>query len=472
MIMKDLILTFREDINIHYGNDGEIFLQNEVISINMTGPTPGIKAFIQKLGGEGATEDELADMVIDLDGIESAALFYYHLERFTGLSMICRTIYYNKTPFATMEPVSFYFKWKDDFNIKDEKFILSRFALLRREKNTSILESPLSYCRIILHDSKSFEIIHMLNKEKTVEDICSTITDKNLIITFLGLLLNNGFLIEIDHEGNNPEEANEVLRQWEFHDLLFHNIHRTGRHNYPHGATYSFFNEIEPRPPYKEPMTGTGISLFKPDMERLMAEDYPLTLVMEERKSIRSYDDKPVTVEQLGEFLYRSYRIKEVKNSADGDMYDITVRPCAGGGACYELELYPIVNKCEGLSSGIYHYDAFQHKLHSLTERNDTVEILLKKAYVSAAKFCIPEVLIIITARFQRLSWKYRGMAYAAILKNVGALYQNMYLVATAMELSPCALGSGDSELLCRNTGLDYLVESPVGEFMLGSKRI
>jgi len=63
-------------------------------------------------------------------------------------------------------------------------------------------------------------------------------------------------------------------------------------------------------------------------------------------------------------------------------------------------------------------------------------------------------------------------MAYSTILKNVGALYQNMYLVATAMELSPCALGSGDADLLCRTAGLDYLVESPVGEFILGSKRI
>ena len=379
-----------------------------------------------------------------------------------------------KKPFAEMEPISFYFKWKDDFNIKNEKFILSRFAFIRREEKSFILESPLSFCRIILHDRRSLEIIHLLNEKRTLEELYNEIKnlDKKVIAAFMGLLLNNSLIIEIDEEGNNPEEQNKALHQWEFHDLLFHNIHRAGRHNYPHGATYPFFNKIEPRPPFKEAMTEKGINLFKPDMEKLTTEDYPFSLVMEERKSIRDFGDKPITVKQLGEFLYRTYRIKEIKDSSHGEMYETTVRPCAGGGACYELELYPIVNKCDGLSPGIYHYEALTHKLHYIKEKNYEADILLKKAYTSAAKYCFPEVLIIITARFQRVSWKYRGMAYATILKNVGALYQNMYLVATAMEISPCGLGSGDGDLLCRTAGLDYLVESPVGEFILGSKRI
>jgi SagB-type dehydrogenase family enzyme len=63
-------------------------------------------------------------------------------------------------------------------------------------------------------------------------------------------------------------------------------------------------------------------------------------------------------------------------------------------------------------------------------------------------------------------------MAYSVILKNVGALYQTMYLVATAMDLAPCALGGGDSDLFARAAGLEYTVETSVGEFLLGNKRI
>ena len=46
-----------------------------------------------------------------------------------------------------------------------------------------------------------------------------------------------------------------------------------------------------------------------------------------------------------------------------------------------------------------------------------------------------------------------------------------MYLTATAMELAPCAIGTGDSDLFARASGLDYYEETSVGEFALGSRR-
>ena len=79
-------------------------------------------------------------------------------------------------------------------------------------------------------------------------------------------------------------------------------------------------------------------------------------------------------------------------------------------------------------------------------------------------------MLLAISARFSRVSWKYAGIAYALTLKNVGALYATMYLVATAMGLAPCALGVGDSRRLARLAGVDPQAEAGVGEFMLGSR--
>jgi SagB-type dehydrogenase family enzyme len=60
-------------------------------------------------------------------------------------------------------------------------------------------------------------------------------------------------------------------------------------------------------------------------------------------------------------------------------------------------------------------------------------------------------------------------MAYAATLKNVGVLYQSMYLVATAMGLAPCGLGGGNAALFADVVGTDYFAESSVGEFLLGT---
>jgi oxazoline/thiazoline dehydrogenase len=80
-----------------------------------------------------------------------------------------------------------------------------------------------------------------------------------------------------------------------------------------------------------------------------------------------------------------------------------------------------------------------------------------------------PQLLIIITARFQRLAWKYESISYALMLKHVGALYQTMYLVATAMNLAPCGIGLGDSDLFATAAGCDYYAQTSVGEFALGS---
>ena len=74
-----------------------------------------------------------------------------------------------------------------------------------------------------------------------------------------------------------------------------------------------------------------------------------------------------------------------------------------------------------------------------------------------------------ITARVQRVLWKIRGMGYELALKNSGVLTGLMYLVATAMDLAPCALGSGDSAAFALS-GIDPLVEPYIADFALGSR--
>jgi SagB-type dehydrogenase family enzyme len=81
----------------------------------------------------------------------------------------------------------------------------------------------------------------------------------------------------------------------------------------------------------------------------------------------------------------------------------------------------------------------------------------------------IPQVLIVITARFQHLAWKYESIAYAVRLKHVGASCQTMYLVATAMNLAPCS--SGDYNLFAKAAGYNYYAETFVGDFVLGSRQ-
>jgi SagB-type dehydrogenase family enzyme len=189
------------------------------------------------------------------------------------------------------------------------------------------------------------------------------------------------------------------------------------------------------------------------------------------------YADRPLTASQLGEFLYRVGRVKErwqveVATPHGPLRMDFAPRPYPGGGALYELELYPGVNACEGLAPGLYHYDPLRHGLERLSCRTADVERLLQDAGWSTE---IPaerlQVLLVIAARFARVAWKYAAMAYATILKHVGVLYQTMYLAATAMGLAPCAVGCGNADLFAEAAGTNYYAETSVGEFLLGSRQ-
>ena len=128
-----------------------------------------------------------------------------------------------------------------------------------------------------------------------------------------------------------------------------------------------------------------------------------------------------------------------------------------------------LVNACEGLPAGLYHYDAPHHRLGRLCGRTGEVEHLLADDAASA-DIAVErvQVVILLSARFQRLAWKYASIAYALILKHVGVVYQTMYLTARAMDLAPCALDGDDAEVFAHAADTDYYAETSVGEFLLG----
>jgi oxazoline/thiazoline dehydrogenase len=333
-----------------------------------------------------------------------------------------------------------------------------------------VMESPLAHGIITMHGWEATAIAAELSRAQTLAALRKRLSDvpPDVVVLFLEMLCGGGFAYEVKPGEGCPDET-EALTQWDFHDLLFHARSRLGRHTKPYGGTYRFYTKIESLPTIKQPVAESAIPLYRPDIDALREEDHPFTLVLEERKSIREYAQEPITARQLGEFLFRTARVKAVRKN---EYQDLSRRPYPGGGAIYELELYPTVHRCRGIPSGLYHYCPERHVLEKISGPTEATDALLKDAGDSAGLEENPQVLITIAARFQRLSWKYESIAYSLMLKNVGVLYQTMYLVATAMDLAPCALGGGDSDLFARAAGLDYYVETSVGEFLIGSKRI
>ncbi|MFE0462673.1 SagB family peptide dehydrogenase, partial [Kitasatospora sp. NPDC058965] len=281
------------------------------------------------------------------------------------------------------------------------------------------------------------------------------------------LLVAAGAVGVLDGAGRLPEEADPVAAQREFHDVLAHWHSRRGFSGLPIGATFPFRERYAP-PAAVKPVTGPVIALPEPDPDLLQEQDPPLAAVMEGRRSVRRYGTGSLTLGQLGEFLHRTVRVRREVPANDAVPYDWTRRPVPSAGGGHDLELYLAVTRCRGLAPGIYHYEPVPHGLTLVTADRSAVLDQVRNAATCMGERSVPQVVVILAARFNRLSWKYRGLAYTAGLKNVGVLYEAMYLAATAMRLGGCGLGNGDSAAFAELTGLDPLEESSVGEFALG----
>ena len=346
----------------------------------------------------------------------------------------------------------------------DAALVLSRFAVLRREGADLLVESPRSWCDLVIHDPAVVAVVAALTEPTRAEDV------RGLPAAAVEPLLDDLWRACLAVPAENSEEETELrLRQWSPFELWLHNRSRLGSgcgFNTSWGLTGWGEHLCPPLPARPERYDGTTVELHRPDLDALRRDDPSLTAVLEGRRSIRDHDqERPITADQLGEFLYRCAR---VRGTTVLDGIEHVDRPYPSGGALHELELYPLVRDVSGLEPGLYHYDGHDHALRAVCGPNDaTAQLLMGAELATGAED--PQVLIVVAARFGRMLWKYEGMGYAAILKDVGVLFGQMYNVATAMGLAPCAVGGGHAEVFSEATGRDYFTEGAVGEFLLGS---
>jgi oxazoline/thiazoline dehydrogenase len=476
-VCPSLFLSLQEGVLLESGDEQLVF--HGTHGSFRTGPCPpAIRSTLQWLHPTGEEEDLLFAEVRKTGGPEAASCLRGILQELTRHRLLLRSAFLDGQPLATLVPVSPDGEFPSRTLALDQRYILSRFAYTRRERDTMVLESPLSKSRIILRDWRSQAILHALTQARRSDELSRLVPmlPAEAISQVMALLLNAQMIGRSDEAAIAEEDRVTELQSWEFHDLLFHAHSRGGRHDRPAGGTYRFIGQLEPPPVVRPAPPGEVIPLYRPDLRLLEQEDPPLARVQEARRSIRQYAKTPISDRQVGEFLYRVGRVAdywkhEVSTPQGALAMEFAARPYPSGGALYELEVYVVVNACENLSPGLYYYDPQQHGLRRTA--SETAEIGQLLADASRATRIRPEdlqVLIIISARFQRIAWKYASIAYSLVLKNVGVLYQTMYLAATAMGLAPCAVGSGNADLFARAAGTDYYTETSVGEFLLGSK--
>ena len=359
---------------------------------------------------------------------------------------------------------------------------LSSFALLRTDGAMLTIESPLSLYRVLLHSPETGAIAAALAVPGTLAQLaqrCASapelVADAVAYLAAVGMVVvaERGEQTADTEPAPRPrfaEDGDPVLSAWAPAELAFH-VHSTqGRHDHDFGGTYPGGRRPCPEPVLKQPPAGPQIPLYRPDISSLLETDRPFTAVLEGRSSIRTYDDEPPSSEQLGELLYRGLRTRSLVGPPGAAAHEATLadRPYPAGGALHELEFYVVIGDCAGLERGVYAYDTGAHALTDLAVPEAVGAPLLARAQAAATLDRHPPVLVLITARFRRIQWKYAGLGYALVLKHVGVVQQTLYLVATAMGLAACAIGNGEIDESCRALGLDWRTEATLGSFALG----
>jgi len=325
---------------------------------------------------------------------------------------------------------------------------LSKFSVLRQVDGAAVLESPRAWCDV-------------------------EITDPALLAPLLGLSDNAPAqfwtdLVWTGHAVVDDENTEFATAAWGPHELWFHRRSTVGDRttSWAHfGPTRWADGRFDPVPEAPAPYPGEAVALRTPDLDALRTGDMSLTAAVEDRRSVREFDDDhPPTLAALGELLYRSARTRASVREG------LPSKPYPSGGSLYELEVYPIVRVAEGVAPGMYHYDSAAHTLEPVADIDDpAVQRLLEPAALTLADGKQPQVLFVLAARVGRMMWTYEQMPYAVILKHAGILTQSLYLIATAMGLGGVAQGYGDTAAFAAATGRDELDECLVGSFVVGT---
>ena len=134
------------------------------------------------------------------------------------------------------------------------------------------------------------------------------------------------------------------------------------------------------------------------------------------------------------------------------------VKTSPSGGALHPIEAYVVARDVEGISPGIYHYDATRHRLELL--RRDATRKQMSDYVIGQRWFSEAAAFVFMTGVFTRTQWKYRyPRAYRVVLAEAGHLCQTFCLVATWLGLAPfCTMAMADSKI-DRDLGIDGVTE-------------
>ncbi len=155
---------------------------------------------------------------------------------------------------------------------------------------------------------------------------------------------------------------------------------------------------------------------------------------LQERISTREYSQTPLTMEEVSQLLWASQGITRERGE-----WQFRTAPSAG--ALYPIETYLVVNRVDGLASGLYHYEVRSHRLAFLRE-DALIGMAMTRAAMGQTMCQRAAILLVWSAVVARSARKYGERAYRYIYMDAGHVAQNVYLASAALDLACCVVGA------------------------------
>lgn len=166
-----------------------------------------------------------------------------------------------------------------------------------------------------------------------------------------------------------------------------------------------------------------------------------LKATIENRRSVRQYSEKALTLEELSFLLWCTQGVKEKI-----DDY-ATLRTVPSAGARHAFETYLLVNRVDNIQSGVYRYLAIDHRLLQLEENGGLADKLAEACW-GQTQVKRSAVTFFWTAVPYRMAWRYGERGYRYLHLDAGHVCQNLYLSAEAIGAGVCAIAAFQDDVL------------------------
>ena len=200
-----------------------------------------------------------------------------------------------------------------------------------------------------------------------------------------------------------------------------------------------------PQPPLEDNYEGELIDL--PSIEEIHVPKRDLQEVIMNRRSVRSYSQDPITIEELAYACYMTQGIKEMRPKN-------TFRTVPSAGARHAFETLILVNNVIGLKKGLYRYIASKHKLVFMEEEDSLQDKVLEASY--GQKMVVNSAVTFLWyANSYRMTYRYQMRGYRYMFLDAGHVMQNLYLISDQLDCGTCAIAAYDDDLMNKVMKLD-----------------